>query len=55
MLKKPGVKKEVEKWFKLSKKMKYCGLHFDIILWINYEKYDEKCYDQSILWNTYNH
>ena len=26
-----------------------CDLHFDRILRINYEKYDEKCYDQWYL------
>ena len=33
-----------------------CGLHLDRTSSINYEKYDEKCYDQwylSLLSNTY--
>ena len=35
-----------------------CSLHFERTLRINYEKYDEKCYDQwylSISLNTYNY
>ena len=53
------LKTEDEKWFKLTKNKVLleeivcniitCGFHFDRTIRINYEKCDEKCYDQWYL------